>query len=273
MVRLIKRGVRAGFRRLGYDIVRWDETDGWFRRPGATDRSILVISIPKSGTVYINKLLSQGLGRAPMSLGYGYFPHDLADVRKVETFARGGRVASAHFDPCEQNLRILGAILGRWVVHFRDPRSVALSAAHHLDRQMRIDPLSTLGWSPTPPRSFLAMSDEERLGWTIDNHLPNIVAWTRRWLEVVNGGAYRILATTYDDFHDDETRFIGRILDFHDVPRDRYRPPRLPRTVEATHFRKGLTAEWQTRFAPALLMLANDMIGADLLQRFNWPFS
>jgi hypothetical protein len=278
MTNLIVRSIRGGLRRFGYDIVRHVDVDGfaapgpiWQYPRGKPLRSILVVSIPKSGSVYINDLLRQGLRRPNVSLSPGYFPHDLADFRKVELFARGGYVASTHFHASEQNLRILGTMLDRWVVHVRDPRSVVVSLAHHLDRHLRIDPRLMFTWAPAPPASFTSMSIEEKLSWTVDNHLANVVAWTRDWLEIVNRGTFNIRLTTYEELHRSETGFAEGLLDFFEIPRSMYRAPAMEKNIEKTHYRSGLLGEWRTVFTPALLLLANKTIGSDLLEWFRWP--
>lgn len=273
---LMQRGIRNVVRRLGYDIVHHGPfTEAWPAPVGAAkrQRSILVVSIPKSGTVFINRLLAGGLGRPGVSLGLDYFPHDLAHYRKVEAFARGGYVASAHFNASEQNLRILGSLLDRWVVHVRDPRSVVLSLVHHLDWQLRHDPRQLYAMSPAPPPQFADTSMQWKLKWTVENYLDTVVGWTREWREVIDRKSHNILLTTYEDLHRDELGFAERVLDFFAIPRTAFRAPTLERSIEQTHYRRGLLAEWRTEFAPGLLTLANRIIGKDLLESYKWPLA
>ena len=96
--------------------------------------SILVVTIPKSGTVFTNQMLSRGLSLEPTSVSFGYFPHYLVDIPKLVSFIEGGQVASAHFDASPVNLQSLTAFVKKWVVHIRDPRSVTLSWVHHMNR-------------------------------------------------------------------------------------------------------------------------------------------
>lgn len=274
MVNTIKRGVRSAFRSFGYDIVYYGSfANVWPPSIGEQKRfrSILVISIPKSGTVYINRMLSLGLRMPSVSVGLDYFPNDLADYRKVEAFASGGYVASAHFSASEQNLRILGSNLDRWVVHIRDPRSVVLSLTHHLDGQARLNPRLLLAMAPAPPASFATMSLEQKLSWTVANHLHNIVNWIRGWREVIASESGKIQLMTYEELHRDEVDYAQRLLDFFEIPHSAYRQPKLKRTIEYTHFRRGMLAEWRSAFGPSLIMESNHIIGKDLLDWFNWP--
>ena len=96
--------------------------------------SILVVSIPKSGTVFTNLMLSRGLLLEQASVSFGYFPHYLVEIPKLVSFVKGGKVAPAHFDPSAVNLQSLTPFIKRWVLHIRDPRSVVLSWVHHTNR-------------------------------------------------------------------------------------------------------------------------------------------
>lgn len=271
MISAIKRRVRSAVNAYGYDIVAAPRTVA--RRDPEWLPGILVASIPKSGTVYVNNLLSRGLNVPSVSVGLNYFPRDLADIARTEALAKGGRVAASHLPPSSQNLRILGTMLGRWVVHVRDPRSVVVSLAHHLDRLMRIRPNDMLMIDPAPHPSYLTMSVKRKIEWVVDNHLNNIMIWTRDWLEVANSGRYNICLTSYDELHHDETAFIYRILDFFQIPRTRYEAPRLEKKTEVTHYRKGLIDEWRVAFGTTLLVYVNELIGRDVLDFFNWPLT
>lgn len=72
--------------------------------------SILVVSIPKSGTVFANLILSRGLSLEQASVSLGYFPHELFESSKRAPFVTAGKVAS-----------------------IQDPRSVELSCVQHMN--------------------------------------------------------------------------------------------------------------------------------------------
>jgi hypothetical protein len=96
--------------------------------------SLLIATIPKSGSVFTAKQLACGLGLETNVLTVGSFPHYCFDISRLARFARGGRISVEHFDASAENLQVLKAFVERLVVHIRDPRSVLLSWVHHLSR-------------------------------------------------------------------------------------------------------------------------------------------
>jgi len=232
--------------------------------------SVLIVSVPKSGTVFINGMLAHGLRFKNFPISCGYFPNDIVDVARAREFAGGNMVASEHLEPSGMNLQILRHFVCRWVVHIRDPRSVVVSWVHHTDRLLPDSREAFLGVLPMPPQNYLSLRFEEKLSWTIDHFLPVVVHWTRAWLDVIDAGTDQILLTRYDDLRSDERGFVERILDFYAIPRGVYTPPSIDRTVAVSHFRTGRTDEWRDMLSAEQLRRANSGIGSDLLARFGW---
>ena len=269
MISLLKRRIRNAVRVYGYDVIRVPKLLP--RDDPRTIPGMLIVSIPKSGTVYINQLLSRGLDVPSVSAGLNYFPCDLADIAGIELLARGGCVAPSHLPPTSQNLRILETMLDRWVVHIRDPRSVVVSLAHHFARLHVERPRDLLMMDPAPPASYGTMSLRGKIEWVVDNHAQSVVSWTKAWLDVAGSGRYNICLTSYDELHENETALVYKILDFFHVPRSRYRAPALEKKVDATHYREGRLDEWRMVLGAQLLYHVNGLIGSELLQFFRWP--
>jgi hypothetical protein len=231
--------------------------------------SVLFISIPKSGTVYTNRLLVQGLGFRDFPISLGYFPRDLVDHRRLRTFAEGGCIATEHLDPSAENLQILERLMKRWVVHLRDPRSVVLSWTHHIDRVAVKAPESLLNVCPVPSEDYLSASFQEKLWWNIHSFLPIAVDWIERWLRIIDGGRYEICLTTYDELVGNERLYIRRILDFFSIPQAAFSMPMVERSMDNAHFRIGRPDEWREAFSQEQLKLANKVIGIRLLERLR----
>lgn len=235
--------------------------------------SILVVTIPKSGTVFINQSLIRGLSLAPASVSFGYFPHYLVNIPKLLSFIKGGQVAPAHFDASPVNLQALTPFLKKWVVHLRDPRSVVLSWVHHMNRlygERHNGEFRHLFVYPAPPEPYFTWPFRQQVDWTIDHFLANAVAWTRLWLAVYDSHQYDILLTSYSGLARDELGFINKILDFYEIPRSLFRKPQLEKTVLTTHYRVGSENEWLTAFTAEQIAKATSMIGQDLIERFGW---
>jgi hypothetical protein len=235
--------------------------------------SILVVTIPKSGTVFINQMLSRGLSLEPGSVSFGYFPHYLVDIPKLLSFIEGGQAASAHFDASPVNLQSLTPFVKKWVVHVRDPRSVLLSWVHHTNRlygERHNGKFEHLFVYPAPPEPYYSWPFQQQIDWNIDHFLPRAVAWTRSWLAVCDTCQYNILLTSYSDLARDETAYINQILDFYGIPRSLFRRPQIEKTVLSCHYRVGSQNEWLTAFNAGQIARTTAMIGDDLIERFGW---
>ena len=235
------------------------------------EKSILIVTIPKSGTVYLKKMFENGLGLVPYIMSNQYFPRDQLCFDAMDRFTRGGLLVSAHTDPSAENLQVLDAFVPKWVVHFRDPRSVLLSWVHHVAR-LANESRSTdlLRVTPAPPRALHAWTFEKRVDWHIDNFLPAVNQWMLDWLTVASQMPQRILITEFATLKEREQDHAGMILDFFGIDRScyRHRPPE--KNVEL-HFRTGNYHEWRNAFTPSQVKRVKGMIPPLLFDRFNWP--
>lgn len=79
----------------------------------ASGPPIHLVTLPKSGSVYLWNVLSKGLGYECDSVSTGCFPRDVADWRKVRATAASGVIVQSHLDASRANLQILGHYLPR----------------------------------------------------------------------------------------------------------------------------------------------------------------
>jgi Sulfotransferase domain len=259
-------------------LLRWSALDALLARRRSRSKpklpSILVVTVPKSGTRFTNLTLSGGLGLEPTSVSFGYFPHYLVDIPKLPSFIEGGSVASAHFDPSPVNLQSLTHFVKKWVVHIRDPRSVTLSWVHHTNRiysERGDGRYHYLFVYPAPPEAYYGWPFGRQVDWNIEHFLPSVVAWTRSWLAIYDSRRYDILLTSFSELARDELGYIHKILDFYAIPPDLFRRPHVERTLLHSHFRAGLEDEWLSAFSPDQVAKATSIIGDDLIERFGWP--
>jgi len=258
--------IRRLARFAGTRLVRFAETDF---RPKPS--SILIVSIPKSGTVYLRKMFENGFGLVPYVISNKYFPRGQLSLDAMDKFARGGLIVSAHIDPSAENLQVLDAFVPKWVVHFRDPRSVLLSWVHHvahLANEARFTEL--LQVTPAPPRELHAWGFEKRVDWHLDNFLPAVNQWMLDWLTVASQMPQRILITEFATLKEREQDHAEMILDFFGIDRSSYRHRPSKKTMEV-HFRTGNYDEWRDAFTPSQVKRVNGMIPPLLFDRFNWP--
>ncbi len=62
----------------------------------ALGASIVISSLPKSGSIYQLNLFQKGLGYSTRNVSPGYFPHDQIDWSRLSEAASGGVVTQSH---------------------------------------------------------------------------------------------------------------------------------------------------------------------------------
>ena len=233
--------------------------------------SIVLNTLPKSGSVFIATTLAQGLGLEFLAVSQGYFPSDLIEYRKMQELSKGGRITQAHFDASPMNLQILRKLRTRMVLHLRDPRQALLSWVHHMDRLKKEGQEDLLWWvCPTPPEEYYEWPLDPKITWNIENYLPFCIRWIGAWLDaILKSDDLQVMVTTYEDFIRDGEGFICRMLDLYGIPRERFRKPTVEKTL-ATNYRKGETQEWRDVFSDRQKQRALESIPEPLLDQFNW---
>jgi hypothetical protein len=233
--------------------------------------SILLNTMPKSGSVYVAMSLEKLLGLSFMHLGNRYVLIDQIDVQDARTFTRGGYVSQNHLAPSNENLQILQQLKLKMVLHLRDPRQALLSWLHHLDwiSGCSDESDSLLYCVPRTPLGYFGWSLSRKLDWQIENYLPNLVAWTKRWVEIADQGTIPILITHQNDLRSNEKAFFDAILAFYQLSLD-FALPNVPRTMHETHFRRADPAEWRLTFTPEQAARATSEIPHALRIRFGW---
>ena len=240
------------------------------RQPQSRDYSLLLVSIPKSGTVYMNEMFAKGLGLQNAVISNRYFPVDQLHFDLMPTFAKGGQVASVHIDPSPENLQLLNACSIKWSVHFRDPRSVLLSWVYHVTRLATEEQWnSLLAVIPTPPRALFDWDFQRKIDWHIDNFSPHVTKWMLGWLKAAEEMPDKIIITEYSELRENEAALADKILSFVGIPRSHYihKPPAKNMNV---HFRTGAYDEWRDVLTREQQQKARSLIPASLMERFSW---
>jgi hypothetical protein len=233
--------------------------------------SILLNTMPKSGSIYIQKSLAKILRCPTVHLGNSYALIDQIGVRSAKAFSSGGYIAQDHLAPSLENLQILQHFKLKMVLHLRDPRQALLSWVYNTDWVSGGSDTSEflLYCTPRPPPGYSGFSFSRKIDWQIETYLPQLVAWAARWVEIADGGAIPILITHQNDLRTAEKAFFDSILAFYQLSLD-YALPNLPRTMEETHFRRADPMEWTQSFTPDQAARATSLIPVSLRRRFGW---
>jgi glycosyltransferase involved in cell wall biosynthesis len=236
--------------------------------------SVLISTMPKSGTYYISEYLSKGLFLEKSIVSNQYFPQDVVYQKRMIEFAEGNYVSEDHFDGAEINLRHLEVVTDRIVVHVRDPRQATLSYIHYInsDYFTKNEEFTKKFIYPVLPNGFFKMSLEQRLDWGIENWLPLLVDWVESWVKAEEISTLNIKFTTFEFMVADENTFFDDIITFFSIPKGRFIRPKLLKD-DAVHFRAGKTDEWQEVFTPDQIARANKLLPETLCHRFSWLYN
>lgn len=229
-------------------------------------------TMPKSGSVFIVNWLARGLTANVKPISYGYFPNDMVGYSQLKDCAGGNAVSQEHIDACETNRHFLRQFVDKMVVHIRDPRQATLSWLHHVNQIKAEQSDNALAYVyPSLPSNYFDFEFERQVDWQIDHHLPLLIDWTRKWVEAEsNWPEIKLLFTRYEEFVADRGAFMDRILNFFEIPADRFDSQFTPELSMANHYRKGQTDEWRSVYSQAQIERANQFIPKDLAEKFGW---
>ena len=265
-----------GIRPSGGQLARWRPMRPPLRKladvqtQSPENPSMLLVSIPKSGTVYLNKVFVETLGLKNFICSNQYFPEDQLNFDLMLEFSRGGYFSSVHIDPSPANLQLLNVHVPRWVVHLRDPRSVLVSLTHHMQRLFNEGRhRDLLRLAPSPPAEYYSASFSDRIDWGIEYFLPPTIEWILEWLAVADEAPERVRLTEYRNLVENEADLLDQISSFVGVFR-RGAPWQFPERTMDAHFRTGRTDEWRDVLNARQLAACSATIPGGLKARFNW---
>lgn len=250
---------------LGYEVVKR-------RQAPSNGPSVLLVTLPKSGSMFLQRSLAANMGLAHIDISPGYFPVDNIDLQSILEFRKGGYVATSHLNASPFNLNLLSRFCDRWVVHLRDPRAALLSWTHFRDRpDMAHDPKMQLRHFPQEPDTYFTMSFAEKIDWQIENYFPRMIEWIEGWAKIAADSGYsdRVVITNHEqivgrdaEFIKDMARGLGIAMNGHAV--------KLPPNDRSTHFRTGSLDEWCAALTSTQIETASQMIPQHLMDRFGW---
>ena len=238
----------------------------WPLRTARPKNQLFVVSLPKSGSVFIWQSVQAVANLGHVRPRIGLFPRFQLCPEQMAIFARGDCIASTHCDPAPETLDTLDELDVKILLHIRDPRAALLSWVHHVQRpDIRRDHAEEYGLD----ESYYASSLHDQIDWQIDHHFQATLWWLRQWAETLDSPwRDRIVLTRYEDLHADDEAFVRHILDQFDITARN--PITLPPKDHTSHFRNGRMDEWREVFRPDQIARATEMM-PDLLRRFGWP--
>ena len=253
---------------------------------------VLVIALPKSGSVYLQRALRRTL-RVQVhhitSSGMSGATFREADLCR---FAQGNVVSREHLQPRPFALNVLARYgINKAVLHVRDPRAAIVSWTRHMDRVLASRGFRSveLSCEMPLPDAYPSWSFEDRLHWQVENKMPSFVHWIEDWLALAETNRdVELLVTDHAALLEDGRDLITRILDFYEIPYDpewlsmpstAYGKNNIYSFLEAERTARARpAAERGARFMPSWAMLmpgeirkvANTLMPDPLSRRFGW---
>jgi hypothetical protein len=210
--------------------------------------NLFINTIPKSGSVYIQNAISDGLGIKLVSgteISGGAFPEQMLIQQTGYDNLGKTSVLQNHVPANKMNLSIMELYYPKFVLHVRDPRQALISWTHFTNKVWNDWNFqvykSTLGLSIDFPN----LTIDKQFSIMIDKWYPLLIDWLEGWKEELLTPKYKvqILLTKQEELHKNQTKFFSRILKFHKIPENKFKFPEKPQPGKL-HFRKGGTSEW-----------------------------
>ena len=232
--------------------------------------SILINTMPKSGTYFIGELFAKSLKLQKMILGKQYFPGDNIYQPKLHEFTGGGYISQDHLDPSPFNLEMLKRYDQKVIIHVRDPRQATLSYLHFLGTEQFTSnkDFTKLLIYPTLPTNFFDLDLPGKIDWGIANWLPCLMTWTSGWVNASTENK-NISFTTYETMVTSQQKFIKSVLQTFEIPETDFIQETVAKNNKI-HFRKGKLDEWKSVFNEDQIQNANKLIDIRLAEKFDW---
>lgn len=218
-----------------------------FAQQRAIDRGIppvLLITLPKSGSMYILHKLCLGLDTPHIRLTEGAVSRTIVPGW-LALLSLGGAIGQEHTDADPANLALLRAVgIRRVAVHVRDPRQSMISNMHHeFQRADSVDQRADdLAAREVDETRILANLDRY-----LDRYMPRTAAWLRDWMVVADRRDLDVVFTRFKDMKADPRALIEKILSHFgvdEIPFD-WSVLDVPPKKGKLHFRRGETDEWR----------------------------
>jgi hypothetical protein len=257
------------------------KTGKFYRRIAKTSKRLLfkvtgkehipmwIITIPKSGSMYIMQTLTSSLRRESISVGK--FPETITDINRVKECYNYNAICHAHTVANDNNLSMLTKHgISKFVVHVRDPRQCVLSWTYWLrnddENERNIN-------NPYLPENYFDMTLEQQLAFQIQNRIPIIIDLIDSWIKChKKDNKIDVLFTDFVKLKNDPSLFFSEISDFYGLERGIINVPTQKELTSNAdyHYRKGDTDEWRSVYSQKQKNLAWELMPNDICELFSW---
>jgi len=218
--------------------------------------SLLLITLPKSGSIYIADWLLREFDYKQTWLSSGCFPDDAYLFRELKDFSLGGMLSQDHAGPTSLNLSYIQNFNIKAAIHIRDPRDSLISWIYHCIKLFKTNMEFELRRSaPMPNCELFDRPMKEVIDWHIENYLPIQCAWIHGWLSIAKQRGF--LVTSFTRLTDEPENFLGDYASFIGRPA---KTANIPPKKQGAHFRVGKSGQWDTGFSQTQKQRSKEII-------------
>jgi hypothetical protein len=254
-----------------------DNFDSYIRKLEFRKRnipSILITTLPKSGSMYIQNSLERRCGLHSVVTGEHGFPYSPLNEAAMKKFAIGCAVDQGHYMPSVKNLSLLKKHgINKIVVHCRDPRQALVSWVHYVDKYHSEHNLFDAE-DIDIPLDYFEKSFEEKIDIMIELYYPFFVEFVDRWLAYRGEGystwGIEVLFTEFKSMKSEPDEFFDRICEFYGIQQVASSQLRQDSTAAHSHDRKGELEEWRQTFNSEQIKKTSAKITDEMFQQFGW---
>jgi hypothetical protein len=179
---------------------------------------LFLACMPKSGSTFTRRVLSEATGYEYVDLSYAYerTEQDLYLPKVIDAYGRSG-VDQLHIRPSAANLEIMRRFHIRPVILTRNLYDAVVSLRDNMFAGGGVENYPMLYATPS-----MAELDQERLAdFVIAHAIPWYVNFYASWQDEYHGGSVEALWVTYEELQADWATGIGKILDFYEIAKPR----------------------------------------------------
>jgi tetratricopeptide (TPR) repeat protein len=233
--------------------------------------SIFIISLKRSGTVYILRRLAEGCGMPMVRLACGDFFETILIEENLRLFSGQGMVSLEHLAPGPIIFDALARFGIRPIVHLRDPRQSMISWLHYVDRE-----ISAFGGDVfylDVATNWADLTVGQKADWCIDYYFPRIIDWIKGWVAAANAKpSLDILFTHFEQMKSDEPSFFKTLLSHAGHEYGSFGDSKMNEDTmrSSANYHLGETDEWRRILNNAQIQKLNQLIPDELAERFKW---
>lgn len=236
--------------------------------------SVLLITLPKSGSMFILHSLMGICRLRPLLTGDHGFPYGSIDGDGLRLFAKGCAVDQGHYMPSSKNLFLLKREgIDKVVVHVRDPRQALLSWVHYVDKLHK----NNVVYSELDielPDGYFDLSLEGKIDVMIERWYPHLIHFVGGWLRYRREGVSRwgveVLITEFKRMKSTPELLFDDIFKFYGIDQSTLPSEAINHRGTHSHFRKGESDEWNSVFTAEQVKRTSKSITDEMYEEFDW---